>query len=230
LGLAEQLRGQALRGLKQLQVSGLARLDGGLNVFGLTRLGDTTADRIRSSAPGWFLNDDGTSSFSQLVNFQSVLNVASLVIPLPATGFKHARVKLKIQGLTAAANTGNNLRMNADAGFNYNYQSMSANNAAQTDLGVAAASAISLGNMPAGTAPAGEWAVVVIDLFDYTSATDHKQVTVKAYQRSAAGAGGMVIYEVGASWDPAVDAAVTSLTILASAGNINAIASTYGEP
>jgi hypothetical protein len=186
----------------------------------------TIPPAIGSTAPA--------TSYGTLMNKideQVVVNVASITVPatgvLP-TGYRNLRLRIKLRGLTSAANVGLWLRSNADAGANHSYQQISGNNVTAAAAGADAANQIVFGNIPANTAPANSFCGIDLCIYDYNSATDHKSMTWTAFQRSAASASGLVTYAGGGIWLSA--AVLTTLQILAAAGNVSGLVETFGEP
>jgi hypothetical protein len=135
------------------------------------------------------------------------------------TSYADMLIKVQARGDTAAATANLVLRLNNDAGSNYDYQIQSdsaATFAASETFG--ASGGMIVGVIPANTAAAGLAGQTTIGIFNYGNATFNKVATSLSDNKIGTATGNMSSYRIGGHWRSA--AAVNRVAVLPAAGNL----------
>jgi len=135
---------------------------------------------------------------------------------IPAT-FAHLLAIWHTRSDTATATQNQFIRLNADAGANYDYQDFSANNTTLGSAELYATTSIACGQMPAFTAGANLFAVSYCLLLNYANTSNHKCLVGYNGMKQGTATGNIKVYEF-AGWYRST-AAIPSITWLPAANN-----------
>lgn len=175
---------------------------------------------------GWVAGDIVTAAELAKASgsvFDSTLSVAAATIDTGAvlpTTYGDLEVTLYARGDTAATSTTLALRLNHDSAANYNAQILQTNNATLTGSGAASATSLTIGSMPAATAPANAFGMAVVTVASYGLTTNFKTMLGQNYYEIADTGAGQVMYQLAGMWKAA--AAVTRVEVICGAGNFAA--------
>lgn len=140
---------------------------------------------------------------------------------LPTT-YAHLRVVCQVRGDTAATAVTVRMRMNNDSTAVYDSETSAAvGGSALSGSEALAATSASLGDVPAATASSGVPGQVVVDISNYGGVVfASKPWTCQSHRiATKATTGNIVAGFSGGSWNAAVAAAISRLTIFPSSGN-----------
>lgn len=187
--------------------AGLLRTDGGLDV-----LGTLTAPNVATRLAEVVLGSAAAS-----------INVTSI----PAT-YRHLRLVVTARGDAAANNVQLLLRLNGDAGANYAYQTVQANDLTISGGRSVGQTSFALALVPGATAGANLFATTTITLGCY-KATD-KTKEIAAFGTSYSSTANPQFYSSQGNY--AGTAALTALNVVPASGNLVAgtTVTLYGEP
>lgn len=131
-----------------------------------------------------------------------------------------------VRGTNASTTVNIRLRFNGDTGSNYDYSDENRTGSAQ---GVAAAF-LQVGSAPGSTAPATTAAAFEIPIPRYADTTWHKTTRCNSFVKFGTAGGNLLMQAAGGIWRST--AAITSVTVLPSAGNwdIGSAFYLYGLP
>lgn len=173
----------------------------------------------------WTVADDGPGrrvlATPNLVPIaDTTLTVAAGAIDLqsiPAT-FKHLRLVCYLRSTDGGVAVNTLVRLNNDGAANYDFQYISASAAAAVGAEGLGQTSVSIGGMPAAGGGANLFSQAMVELADYTNATNNKSVLSDVIYKYGILSGNMTRYASGGFWRS--NAAVNRLTILPSAGNL----------
>ena len=159
----------------------------------------------------------GSPAAMVLIGSIELENVAASVTfsSIPST-YKHLLVKWQARCDNAVAANTLLLRMNADTGANYDYAFTSAN-ATFGGTSAVAQTSVRFGTVQGTSAAANVGAAGTLQISNYKGTTFYKTFHAQLWRQDAATTGGSYVESSAGHWKSTV--AVTSLTILPSAGN-----------
>lgn len=139
---------------------------------------------------------------------------------LPST-YAHLRVLLYARGDTAASNTAVGLRFNNDSGSNYDNQRgvLTGGAGTWTSTEAIATTDMTIGVVPASTAPADSYACYVVDIPHYAGSADHKVICGNGSAKIGTTTGNFQIRVFSGWWRST--AAVNRITFILNAGNFD---------
>ena len=166
--------------------------------------------------------------------YSTVITVASggsslspIALNLPQT-YSWIRLIAQLRGDNSSASDKFVIRFNNDTGANYDGGAVVTSG---SFTGVAGTSTAVAGpTMPAATAPAGSYALLIFDLFGYTSSSMWKQWIGQNFYQTAATSGGTLASFFGGHWR-----STTPVSYLAVSGNsslidVGSTLTLYGAP
>lgn len=157
---------------------------------------------------------------------QPVLDVGTLT-----QAYKDLRIEFNGRSTTAAVSTRLRMQVNGDTGANYIWTfTLVANGAVGTGSQSATDTALTIGDVSAGTAPAGAATNALILIPDYTNTTYRKTMTSFGTDYTSDSLGNMAAVAIAGIWKNT--SAITTLKFTLTAGNFD-VGSTlrvYGEP
>jgi len=124
------------------------------------------------------------------------------------------------------------VRFNGDSGTNYERQTLHGAGTTAGATEASSATSATLGHLTGSTAPAGAFAVGVIELPHYAATDQQKNALARSYYRGATGVGGRVVTHFGATWNAAVATQISSVTLLPGSGSFisGCLFTLYGLP
>lgn len=172
-----------------------------LNVIsGLLGVGTLAVPNSYESIQTVTVGSGGSSS----VDFTSIPNT-----------FKHLQIRGILRGTNASVEVSNRIRFNGDTASNYSYHAVYGNGTSAAAEQIATVNVMLFGSSPAASAASNIFGSTVIDILDYADTNKYK--TVRALSGGDQnGSGG--IYLASNSWRNT--AAITSITLFASTGNL----------
>lgn len=162
---------------------------------------------------------------------ETTLSVAAASIDFTsiAADWSHLLLVAVLRGTNASAGITANLRFNGDAGANYDRQHLFSNNTTIAASEQVAVAQIDLGGgqIPAATAPADVFGLVLVEIAHYASAKN-KVCLARVAGKVGSGTGSFYTFELAGFWRS--NAVITSVALLPSAGNfdIGCRATLYG--
>lgn len=147
---------------------------------------------------------------------------------IPAT-YKHLRLVVLARSNRAAVADGLLVQLNTDTSINYDWQKLEVFGTTVTSTEGIAATSMSVGGLPAASAPASVAGPLILDIPDYARTTWHKAVRSYGGYKTSAATGGVVLTQTVGFWRST--AAVSSVSLLAGTGVLAAgsIISLYGS-
>lgn len=207
--LAQLLRGQDVMGIRRLQASGLAQLDGGLAVNGPAQINNTDLAALVTAVP-------------RMIDKQTLL-AAAPTVTIPSTiliprGFSLIRIRGSVRCSLATADTVA-LRFNGDNGTHYSWQNMqaSATGVAGADQGATGSTSGPIA-ITAGTNGVFGYFTAEIMLYD-SSDRNIPWISLSFDREAAVGAGSSRSNVLAGHWNPVALAPVTSITLLLTGGS-----------
>jgi len=176
----------------------------------------------------------GSGGSGALVPIQTILPLTAVSATLqfsniPQTGFRNLRLLIAGRGDTAATNITIALQASGDAGSNYDWGGMFSAATVSAEAETFGASAARIGLLPAATATAGRMGTVEVRIPSFTNTVFHKALSSTNSVALSSTSTNLQLHQFVGVWRST--AAVTSLTITASAGNfdVGTYACLYGE-
>ena len=155
----------------------------------------------------------------QIQEMSPVASAASITFNVPPT-FRHLHIITMIRGSDAAATVNLLIRFNADAGANYDWHRVEGTAGAGNFANALAATSAQIAVMPAAGAAANLHSYSRTDIFDYSFTTREKMLqTLTSEKDGVASNANLHIGMYMGAWRNT--AAITSFTLLASAGNVS---------
>lgn len=134
--------------------------------------------------------------------------------------YTHLELRYAARSSQSANFDGINLRFNGDTGANYDAQSLfGVNTTPGAGEGIAATS-LGMGAISAATSASGNVGAGTLNIYDYRGTTFHKAVVLISTRKDSNASAGTVVNQLAGAWRST--SAITSITILLSAGNFDA--------
>jgi hypothetical protein len=189
--------------------------------------------KSQTSPAGWFLKGDGTSSFMQLFDEQTIASSSGYVSPTLPTNFRHIEIRYRLQSDSNTTLQEIAIRMNADTGSHYMTERMQAGgtgNAIANEVATATgyAGQVYISGITSGAPSTGR--IYFPGWLYFSGAVLTWRTSWDCYETSSAPpqAGKLLVGEtVGAWWN---NQQVSTITILPVAGTFSGIVSLFILP
>jgi hypothetical protein len=155
------------------------------------------------------------SALVPIADIKLATSQTTIDIPGIPQGFAHLHMLVSARDTAATAEI-LGMQFNGDAGTNYNYEVSTAAATTQTNAETLNGTYGRIGRFPGTNAPVGAFSSNVVDINDYTNATNHKTVTARTASREGTGSGSITVESNSFSWSPATPVPVTRITLTTS--------------
>jgi hypothetical protein len=200
-----QLAGLSVAGVTGSSTADLAAITAGTDGYILTRVSSSS---LAFAQPGFALIEEQTPSGTGTLTFSSL------------GAFTHLMVVWSARGSQAATTVNMSVQFNGDTAGNYDAQLVSGAGSTPTAAESLGATSGLVATLSAASATSGRVGIGSITIHDYRGTTFNKMATTENTYIIGTSSGNMVRRAFGVNWRST--AAITSMTLLLSAGNYDA--------